>query len=754
MKKWVILFGWIGEIFLVSSNFLYGDTEIFLWQNGLDRITQKGKSLLLYHSDKIQIEILDFGFNFIEPDSFFVEKIGRDSLFLRLFFSKRDGYHSDFPGSILLSISHSPNTFHFSTGHGSFNHITIRIRDRGEHYFGLIEKLYPRNALSPDLRGQTVDVDVYGNGEKDYAENYASAYSAFYMTSLGYASFFDTFAKGRYTLGINGMTEIYHQTDSLNWYIFYGKDGSQIHEAYYRVIGKPKFIPLWACGPIFWRDENKGGEKEILEDIRHFIELEIPLTACWVDRPYSHGAHGWSKMDFGKGFEHPEKWIREVKEKFGLEFMTWVAPMTFSDRNFPGLLPGDPGYIDLTHPDALVEFNKRLKVHQYAFGVKGHKMDRADEHFPLTFQWFTPVSESETRNRYVFLYAKTIHEFLKSAWGEDQFNFARAAFHRCQPYLSAVWGGDNRNNWQGMAGNQANVMRCGFLGFPIWGQDTGGYLGEGKIDERLYIRWLQWGLYNGFFEIKMDGAGGNGEDRPPWKYSQHFQNIFRAVCEKRMELLPYIYSCANTSYRNGILMKPLAYAFPSDTNTYSIWDEYLFGNAFLVAPIFSEDSTRKVYLPKGTWIEETNLQKMYRGPCWVTVSAPIEKIPVFIGKNSMYVTGEIFRGNSKIWKGPLQKPEITFHAFPGEMGDSTRFDYVDVFDNHREKTVRLFHLADEILFQSEALSTPSVLAIQTRGKPKEVQLSGKPILFYFAPESGMTKVKIEKNTLIEIKIKL
>ena len=70
------------------------------------------------------------------------------------------------------------------------------------------------------------------------------------------------------------------------------------------------------------------------------------------------------------------------------------------------------------------------------------------------------------------------------------FNSSRAAFHRSQPYLSALWGGDSRNNWYGMAGNMANAIRCGFMGFPVWGNDTGGYLGEGKIDELLYIRRL------------------------------------------------------------------------------------------------------------------------------------------------------------------------------------------------------------------------------------------------------------------------
>jgi len=55
------------------------------------------------------------------------------------------------------------------------------------------------------------------------------------MRSKGYASFFDTFAEGRYTLGINGETELYHHTGKLDWYVFYGKNGDEILRHYYSV---------------------------------------------------------------------------------------------------------------------------------------------------------------------------------------------------------------------------------------------------------------------------------------------------------------------------------------------------------------------------------------------------------------------------------------------------------------------------------------------------------------------------------------
>jgi alpha-glucosidase (family GH31 glycosyl hydrolase) len=87
-------------------------------------------------------------------------------------------------------------------------------------------------------------------------------------------------------------------------------------------------------------------------------------------------------MDFNSKFSNPKEWIGEINKKYGMQFMTWVGPMTFEDRDFPGLLPNFKGYMDLTNPEAIKEFKRRLNVFQYSAGVKGHKMDRAEEQFP------------------------------------------------------------------------------------------------------------------------------------------------------------------------------------------------------------------------------------------------------------------------------------------------------------------------------------------------------------------------------------
>src|SRR5690606_34513016 len=137
-------------------------------------------------------------------------------------------------------------------------------------------------------------------------------------------------ARGRYEFAINGRNRIHHDTGTLDWYVFAGDDGADIHKAYFNLIGAPKKVPAWGLGPVGWRDQNSGAA-EILDDLEKMAALKMPFTAWFVDRPYSDGNHAWSKMNFSSAFAEPEKWINTIRQNHGLEFMTWVATATFGD---------------------------------------------------------------------------------------------------------------------------------------------------------------------------------------------------------------------------------------------------------------------------------------------------------------------------------------------------------------------------------------------------------------------------------------
>jgi len=721
------------------------------WSDDEFHVSLIEKNLKIYTKSGLLIVIKSFSFNFADPVEVTLDSLSDSTFQIQCTYPIYSDFRlmesNDEPPVATILTNRIKGGLHFYSNPDWATTITIKLVDFGEHYYGLIEILYPDNRKFADLRGTVVDIEAGGNRNK-YYENYASVWSAFFMSSKGYGSFFDSFAKGKYFMGIEGETKIFHETGKLDWYVFYGPEGYKIHNSYYNIIGKPKYVPIWACGPVVWRDENKGGANEILRDVDKFTDMKIPITAWWVDRPYSNGANGWSKMDFNDKFADPGNWIAKLRNKYNIRLMTWVATTTFGDTSFPGLFPNFFGYFDLSNPAAVTEYKRRLYDNQYKYGVSGHKMDRGEQYFPVSEPWFDRTHEQERRNKYLYLYSKVQHEIAQKYLGKDHFIFARAAFHRVQPYLSAVWGGDVRSNWDGLASNLANAVRCSYMGFPVWGSDVGGYLGEGRIPEELYVRWLQFGAWSGLFEIKIDGAGGRGEDRPPWKYSKRLQDIFRSLCNMRLELIPYIYSQVNTSYDNGVMMKPLNYVFSDDSTCTNIWDEYMFGNVFLVAPVLNKDGYRKVYLPEGKWYSY-DLSKEYDGNTRYSFIVPLNEIPVFIRENSIFPRGNIYLGNSIRWSKEGKYLEIV--AVPSKKGKSS-FVYVDYFDNDNQKKLSMESYIDKIQISLPNLSVSLSLIVRVWKKPDKVLLNNNEVEFSYDKNSKTVKVAITVSGSSEVLI--
>jgi len=56
----------------------------------------------------------------------------------------------------------------------------------------------------------------------------------------------------------------------------------------------------------------------------------------------------------------------------------------------------------------------------------------------------------------------------------------------------------------------------------------------------------------------------------------------------RYALLPYIYSTSwDVSHRQSTFMRALVMDFPKDKKVWDMNDEYMFGKAFLVAPVLA-----------------------------------------------------------------------------------------------------------------------------------------------------------------------
>jgi alpha-glucosidase (family GH31 glycosyl hydrolase) len=87
-------------------------------------------------------------------------------------------------------------------------------------------------------------------------------------------------------------------------------------------------------------------------------------------------------------------------------------------------------------------------------------------------------------------------------------------------------------------------------------------------------------------------------------------------------------------------MRALPLDFPSDPKVANLRDEYMFGPAFLVAPVTEQGAaSREVYLPAGAdWYNYWTSERV-KGGQTITVAAPIDTIPLFVRAGSILPLG-------------------------------------------------------------------------------------------------------------------
>ena len=127
-------------------------------------------------------------------------------------------------------------------------------------------------------------------------------------------------------------------------------------------------------------------------------------------------------------------------------------------------------------------------------------------------------------------------------------------------------------------------------------------------------------------------------DNEIWSFGENVYGILKQQIRLREILKPYIRKIADEAEAEGRpMMRPLFYDYPEDGNLRDYSDAYLFGSDIIVAPV-TEAGRREceVYLPSGTeWISIPD-GNVLEGGRRHHVSAPLERIPFFIRKDSRY----------------------------------------------------------------------------------------------------------------------
>ena len=138
-------------------------------------------------------------------------------------------------------------------------------------------------------------------------------------------------------------------------------------------------------------------------------------------------------------------------------------------------------------------------------------------------------------------------------------------------------------------------------------------------------------------------------------------------------------------------MRALFIDFPADPKVADIADEYMYGPAFLVAPVTEQGARhRTVYLPAGSdWYNYWTNERLHGGQT-VVANAPIDTLPLFVKAGSIVPLGSDVEstqetqriGSVRVYPGAdgsfsLYNDDGTTYAYENDGGSVTKLIWDD-----------------------------------------------------------------------------
>lgn len=515
----------------------------------------------------------------------------------------------------------------------------------------MLEEFNPDPDATLDRRGEVVEMFVYPT---------MSLYAPFFHSSRGYGLWVEGTFPGTFDIGASREEELSITMETgaeagLAFKLLLGPGHDTILRRYHEQAGFPVRVPDWAFLHWRWRDELTSGptaeldgvsvNAEVAEDVLMYERFGIPPGVYLFDRPYLVGADDPDSQGFHL-FEWDERRLPNIDSTLdslqtrGYRLAVWSA--AWARNNGPGshgaeaaalgyLAPGSDRVIDLTNPAAADWWQAKLAAFASAWDISAIKLDRGEEFIPSedSDTWFDGRGGREVHNAFPVLQARAHHDAMQSVRGDDFLVMARAGYSGSQRW-AAKWGGDDQGTEPGLRSALVRLQRAGFIGYPTWGSDTGGYYAF--RDREVFARWLQFSALTPIMEI-----GGKGS-RQPWdmpgepQFDTELIDIYVRYVQLHHDLVPYTARQADLASTNGMpIARAMVFDFPDDPRFADSWEQYMYGPDLLVAPVWRSGAREKrVLIPEGTWSLYWDRSQSWTGPTEISIPAPLDTLPLFI----------------------------------------------------------------------------------------------------------------------------
>ena len=536
-------------------------------------------------------------------------------------------------------------------------------REEGERYFGCGERT---SGLDKTGSYQVFwNVDPPPGHTASFKNIYASV--PFVLSMRGgeargraYGLFFDNTHRVEFDLAYEREDRALYGAEGGNvvYYVFCGPTPRDVLDRYTELTGRTPMPPLWSLGNQQCRYSYETAD-ELREIARNFRERDIPCDTLYLDIDYMDGyrVFTWDK----ERFPEPEKLTAELREG-GFNVVTIVDPGVKVDENYPVyaegrekdlycktsegeefhnvVWPGICAFPDFTNPETRDWWGENHRALLDA-GVAGIWCDMNEPSLFVPKQSTmpgtvvhpgggSPMLHGQIHNTYGSLMARSAREgLLKIQPDERPFVITRAGYAGLQRH-ALQWTGDNSSWWEHVWMSMPQLMNMGLSGVAWAGVDVGGFFDD--CDGELLARFTEFGVFQPFCRNHTIKGSRNQE---PWAFGETYESVCRKMIKLRQRLLPYFYTLFEECHRTGApIMRPLLFEYPEDETTYATDDEFLLGNAFLIAPISRPGiEHRYVYLPEGSWFHLWSGEK-FEGPAHILAHAPLGEPAVYVRANT------------------------------------------------------------------------------------------------------------------------
>ncbi|MGY1410877.1 TIM-barrel domain-containing protein [Luteimonas sp. A611] len=460
----------------------------------------------------------------------------------------------------------------------------------------------------------------------------------------------------------------------IDYYVVAADDADGVIAGYRELTGKAVLLPKWSYG--FWQSrERYKTQAELTDALDEYRRRKLPIDAIVLDWSY-WPENAWGSHDFDpKNFPDPDGMVDHVHAQ-NAQVMISVWPKFY---------PTTEHYKELDAAGYM--YKRNVEVGELDWIGKGYLNSFYD---PFTREaqdifwrqvntklnskgfdaWWLDASEpdlhsnidtgerkartmpnalgssTEYFNAYPLPHSEGVYRGSREVEPDKRvFILSRAFFAGQQRAGAAFWSGDIVPRWEDYREQISGLVNASMAGAPNVSFDIGGFSPERRYEQKdpahlpewreLSLRWFQHGAFVPIFRVH-----GQFPYREIWEIAPegtpHYDSFVHYL-KLRYTLLPYIYTLAgDTWHQDGSILRGLAMDFPGDAKARDIADQYLFGPAFLVAPVTEFKATsREVYLPAGTqWIDfETG--KRFDGGQTITADAPLQRMPLFVRAGSI-----------------------------------------------------------------------------------------------------------------------